>query len=96
MSVRLEAALSSITVTYLLGGDGLLARLAELLNRLGIITEILLAADKDDGNIFAEMHHLRNPLCSESHVSLNCIFGQAEKASVLPGVAGWEGCVFAG
>ena len=48
--------------TYLLGADGLLACLAELLNGLVVVTQILLAADQDDGKSLAEMEDLRNPL----------------------------------
>lgn len=48
--------------TYLLGADGLLACLAELLDGLVVVTQILLAADQDDGKSLAEMKDLRNPL----------------------------------
>lgn len=48
--------------TYLLGADGLLACLAELLNGLVVVTQILLATDEDDGKALAEMQDLRNPL----------------------------------
>lgn len=48
--------------TYLLGRDGLLARLPELLDRLRIVSQILLAANKDDGKTLAEVKHLRDPL----------------------------------
>lgn len=47
---------------YLLGGDGLLAGLVKLLDGFLIITEILLAADEDDGQTTAEMHDLGDPL----------------------------------
>jgi len=47
---------------YLLGRDGLLAGLAKLLNGLGVITEILLAADEDYGHITAEVENLGVPL----------------------------------
>jgi hypothetical protein len=50
------------TITYLLGGDGLLARLAELLDGLVVVTEILLAANQDDGETLAEVQDLRDPL----------------------------------
>lgn len=48
--------------TYLLGADGLLACLAELLNGLVVVTQILLATDEDDRKALAEMQDLRNPL----------------------------------
>lgn len=49
-------------MTYLLGRDGLLARLAKLLDGLTVVTEILLAADEDDGQALAEVQDLGNPL----------------------------------
>ena len=48
--------------TYLLGGDGLLARLAKLLDGLSVVAQILLAADQDDGQALAEMKNFGNPL----------------------------------
>ena len=39
-----------------------MASLAELLNRLLVETQILLAADKDLGNVGAEVVYLRAPL----------------------------------
>jgi hypothetical protein len=39
----------------LFGGDRLLAGLAELLNSLGVVAQVLLAANQDLGNIGAEM-----------------------------------------
>lgn len=47
---------------YLLRRDGLLARLAELLDGLGVVAEILLATNKNDGQALAEVHDLRDPL----------------------------------
>lgn len=44
--------------TYLLGGDRLLACLAELLNSLVVVTQILLAANEDDGETLAEVKNL--------------------------------------
>ena len=49
-------------IAYLLGRDGLLARLAELLLNLRIVAQILLAADEDDGQTLAEVKHFRDPL----------------------------------
>lgn len=48
--------------TYLFGGNGLLAGLAKLFNSLGVIAQILLASDEDDGKALAEVHDLGNPL----------------------------------
>ena len=60
--------------TYLLGGDRLLARLAELLNGLLVVAKILLASDQDDGEALAEVKNLRDPLQScdvSAHMSLS-------------------------
>lgn len=42
-------------IAHLLGGNGLLASLAKLLDGLLVVTQILLAADQDDGQSLAEM-----------------------------------------
>jgi hypothetical protein len=42
--------------------DGLLASLPELLDRLLVVSQILLATNKDDGETLAEVKHLRDPL----------------------------------
>jgi hypothetical protein len=48
--------------TYLLRGDRLLRGLGELLDSLGVVTQILLAADEDDGKALAEVENFGNPL----------------------------------
>lgn len=56
---------------YLLGGHGLLRRLVQLLDGLWIESQILLAADEDDGQTGAEVQDLGDPLSrrflSETH-----------------------------
>ena len=47
---------------YLFGRDGALIRLAELLDDSGVPSEILLAADENDGTASAEVKYLRVPL----------------------------------
>lgn len=49
-------------VTYLLRGDGLLRGLGELFNSLGVVAQILLAANKDNGETLTEVKNLGNPL----------------------------------
>jgi hypothetical protein len=49
-------------MTYLFRRDGLLAGFAELLNGLGVVAQILFAADQDDRETLAEVKNLRNPL----------------------------------
>jgi hypothetical protein len=46
----------------LLGGNGLLRGLGELLDCLGVMTEILLASDEDDRETLAEVKNFRDPL----------------------------------
>lgn len=48
--------------TYLLRGDRLLRGLGELLNSLGVVAQILLATNKDNGETLAEVKNLGNPL----------------------------------
>jgi hypothetical protein len=50
------------TSTRLLWGNGLLRGLVELLDRLLVVTQILLAANKDDGQALAEVQDFGNPL----------------------------------
>jgi len=47
---------------HLLGRNGLLAGLAKLLDGLLVVTQILLAADEDDGKALAEVKDFGNPL----------------------------------
>jgi hypothetical protein len=54
---------------YLLGGYGLLARLAELLDRLLVVSEILLATNKDNGETLAEVEDLGDPLQKNASVT---------------------------
>lgn len=53
---------SGATSTHLLRSDRLLAGLAELLDGLVVVAQILLAADEDDGKALTEVKDLRNPL----------------------------------
>lgn len=48
--------------TYLLRGDRLLRGLVQLLNGLGVVAEILLASNQDDGKALAEVKNLGDPL----------------------------------
>jgi hypothetical protein len=47
---------------YLFRGNGLLRCLVQLLNGLLVVSQILLAADEDDGQARAEVQDLGNPL----------------------------------
>ena len=49
-------------MTYLLRGHRLLRSLVQLLNSFLVISQILLAADEDDGQALAEMQDFGDPL----------------------------------
>ena len=49
-------------MTHLLGCDWLLGRLCQLLLRLGVVSQIVLATNEDDGKTLAEVKNLRDPL----------------------------------
>jgi hypothetical protein len=48
--------------SYLLGRNELLAGLAQLLDGLGVVSQILLASDQNDGQALAEVKNLGDPL----------------------------------
>lgn len=50
-----QRAAGSGSFTHLFSGDRLLACLVQLLLGLGVISEILLAANQDDGQALAEV-----------------------------------------
>jgi hypothetical protein len=54
---------------YLFRGDGLLRCLVQLLNSLLVVSQILLAADEDDGEARAEVKDFGDPLEMSSRVS---------------------------
>jgi hypothetical protein len=70
---------------YLFRGNGLLRRLVQLLNSLLVVSQILLAADKDDGQAGAEVENLGDPLEKNSLVS-RC---SASKSVAHDAIAPW-------
>lgn len=52
--------------SHLLGSDWLLRSLVQLLNRLLVVSQILLAAHQDDRETLAEMEDLGDPLRARS------------------------------
>ena len=63
LGVVLEAVpMKTTAATYLLRSDGLLGRLVQLLNGLLVEAQILLAANKDDGQALAEVQDFGDPL----------------------------------
>jgi hypothetical protein len=57
---------SRVACTDLLRAHWLLRRLVQLLNRLLVEAQILLATDEDDGQALAEVQHFGDPLCRVS------------------------------
>lgn len=60
---------------YLFVGDGVLGGLVQLLDRLGVVAQITLAANQDDGKARAEVQDLRDPLrgtVSTGSVTADC------------------------
>lgn len=63
----------------LLGGNGTLAGLAEFVDDLRVVSEILLATDKDDGQVLAEVKNFRNPLLLDVVERIGRVDGEADK-----------------
>ena len=49
-------------MNYLFRADRLLAGLAKFLSGLGVVSQVLLAPDEDDGQTLAKVQDLRDPL----------------------------------
>ena len=61
---RVSGAIARVVEsTYLLWGYRLLGSLVQLLDRLLVEAQILLAANKDDGQALAKVQDFGNPLC---------------------------------
>lgn len=52
----------SKTSTHVLSGNRLLVGCPQGLDGVGVVSQIVLAADQDDGETGAEVHDLRDPL----------------------------------
>jgi hypothetical protein len=63
MSMLAEPLVGGPADTDLLWGHRLLGGLVQLLNRLLVEAQILLAANQDDGQALAEVQNLGDPLC---------------------------------
>ena len=74
LSVSIATHSDGTRKSYLSLGDGLLRRLGELLDGLLVVTQILLAANEDDGESVAEVKHLRDPLLARCCVSFTWQF----------------------
>lgn len=70
----------------LLGGNGALTGLAKLLDNLGVVTQILLASNQDDGKVLAEVEHLGDPLLLDVVERVGRVDGEADEDNVRVGV----------
>ncbi|GMR49156.1 hypothetical protein PMAYCL1PPCAC_19351, partial [Pristionchus mayeri] len=70
----------------LLGFHRLLLHLLQLTDRLGVVAEILLVADQDDGDIRAEVTHLGRPLLGDILERVGRVDGEAHEDHVRVGV----------
>jgi hypothetical protein len=70
----------------LFGRHGLLAGLAKLLDRLLVVSQILLAANENDGETLAEVKDLRNPLLLDVVKRVGGVDGEANQDDVGVGV----------
>lgn len=61
------------------GGHRALAGLAQFLNDLGVVTKIFLATDKNDGQVLAEVKHLRDPFFLDIVETVRGVNGKADK-----------------
>ena len=66
----------------LLSRDWALAGLAELVNNLGIVSKILLAANKDGGQVLAEVKNFRNPFLLNVVERVGRVDGEADEDDV--------------
>lgn len=62
-----------------------MAGLAQLFNRLGVVAEILLAANENDRKALAEMQNLGDPLQKEEHVLAIIAYRDATRVLVDKG-----------
>jgi hypothetical protein len=70
----------------LFGRHGLLAGLAKLLDRLLVVSQILLAANENDGETLAEVKDLRNPLLLDVVKRVGGVDGEANQDDMGIGV----------
>jgi hypothetical protein len=70
----------------LLRGNGLLAGLSELLDDLLVVSQILLAANKDDRETLAEVQNLRDPLLLDVVEGVGRVNSEADQDNMGVGV----------
>lgn len=72
--------------THLLRRHGSLARPPQLVDRLGVIPEVLLAADEDDRQARAEVEDFGDPLLLDVVERVGRVDGEADEDNVRVGV----------
>jgi len=70
----------------LLLADGLLRGLCELRNGLGVVSEILLTSNKDDGEVGAEVEDFRDPLLLHVVQGIGRVNGEANQDNMGVGI----------
>jgi len=70
-------------------GHRALVSLPELVDSLGVASQVLLAANKDDGQSRAEMHDLGNPLLLNIIQAVRTVNCEADENDVRIGIAQW-------
>jgi len=63
----------------LLLGHGLLLVLGQLLNGLGVVPQVPLAANQDDGEALAKVENLRDPLLLDILQGIWVVYGEAHE-----------------
>lgn len=66
----------------LFGRDGALGGLAEFVDDLGVVSEVLFAADEDDGEVLAEVEHFGDPLFLHVVERVGRVDGEADEDDV--------------
>lgn len=68
------------------GGDWALRSSLKVFNGLGVVTQVGLAADKDDGDALAKVQDFRNPLLLDVVKGVGRVNGKADENDVRVGV----------
>lgn len=74
---------------YLLGSDWILTTLLQVLSGLWVVTEILLAANENDGKVGAEVIDLGYPLLLNIVERVGRVDGKANEDDVRVGIRQW-------
>ena len=70
----------------LLGANGALTSLSQLVDNLGVVTQVLLASNEDDGQVLAKVKHLGDPFFLNVVERVGRVDGKADEDDVRVGV----------